>query len=238
MSTLVERILDTGAEPEIHGYLHRPESPNGDALVLAHSAGSNAQSPLLVAVAGTFADAGVSVLRIDLPFRQARPHGPPFPAVAAKDRQGIRRAVEFMRRSVQGRVFLGGHSYGGRQATMLAAEEPELASGLLLLSYPLHPPRKPEQKRDAHFSKLQTESLFVHGSRDPFGSPEEMEQALKLIPARTGLVIRAGRWARSEGGAVGEVSGGEVCGVLWWTVEMFERLVGTSGQPRSAAPRV
>jgi len=194
MSTLVERILDTGAEPEIHGYLHRPESPNGDALILAHSAGSNAQSPLLVSVAGAFADAGFTVLRMDLPFRQARPHGPPFPAVAAKDRQGIRRAVEFMRRSVQGRVFLGGHSYGGRQATMLAAEEPELASGLLLLSYPLHPPRKPEQKRDAHLPKLQTESLFVHGSRDPFGSPEEMAQALKLIPARTELVIceRAG----------------------------------------------
>jgi predicted alpha/beta-hydrolase family hydrolase len=75
---------------------------------------------------------------------------------------------------------------------MLATEEPELASGLVLLSYPLHPPRKPEQKRDAHFPKLQTPSLFVHGSRDPFGSPEEMEQALMLIPARTELVIRQG----------------------------------------------
>ena len=121
-------------------------------------------------------------VRMDLHFRR-------WPS---KDRRGIRRAAEFMRRSVQGRVFLGGHSYGGRQATMLAAEEPDLASGLLLLSYPLHPPRKPEQKRDAHFPKLQTESLFVHGSRDPFGSPEEMEQALKLIPARTELVIREG----------------------------------------------
>ena len=192
MSEAIERILDTATEPAVRGYLHRPESPNGDALILAHGAGSNAQSPLLVAVAGAFAEAGLTVLRIDLPFRQARPHGPPFPAMAAEDRQGIRRAAEFMRRSVQGRVFLGGHSYGGRQATMLAAEEPELASGLVLLSYPLHPPRKPEQKRDAHFPKLQTLALFVHGSRDPFGSPEEMEQALKLIPARTELVIREG----------------------------------------------
>ena len=192
MSEAIERILDTATEPAVRGYLHRPEAPNGDALILAHGAGSNAQSPLLVAVAGAFAEAGFAVLRIDLPFRQTRPHGPPFPAAAAKDRQGIHRAAEFMRRSVQGRVFLGGHSYGGRQATMLAAEEPDLASGLLLLSYPLHPPRKPEQKRDAHFPKLQTPALFVHGSRDPFGSPEEMEQALKLIPARTELVIRDG----------------------------------------------
>jgi uncharacterized protein len=192
MSAPIERVLDSAAEPAVRGYLHRPESPNGDALILAHSAGSNAQSPLLVAVAAAFADVGFSVLRIDLPFRQTRPHGPPFPAVAEKDRRGIRRASEFMRQSASGRVFLGGHSYGGRQATMLAAEEPELASGLLLLSYPLHPPRKPEQKRDAHFQNLQTPSLFVHGSRDPFGSPEEMERALKLIPARTELVIREG----------------------------------------------
>ena len=192
MSEAIKRILDSATEPAVRGYLHRPESPNGDALILAHGAGSNAQSPLLVAVAGAFADAGLTVLRMDLPFRQARPHGPPFPAAGEKDRRGIRRAAEFMRQSVQGRFFLGGHSYGGRQATMLAAEEPDLASGLLLLSYPLHPPRKTEQKRDAHFPKLQTPALFVHGSRDPFGSPEEMEQALKLIPARTELVIRDG----------------------------------------------
>lgn len=192
MSATVERILETSEEPAIRGYLHRPAPPNGDALVLAHSAGSNAQSPLLVTVAEAFADAGFTVLRIDLPFRQARPHGPPFPPMAAKDRQGIRRAAEFVRESIGGRVFLGGHSYGGRQATMLAAEEPKLASGLLLLSYPLHPPRKREQKRDAHFPNLQTPALFVHGSRDPFGLPEEMETALKLIPARTELVIREG----------------------------------------------
>lgn len=206
MNALVERVLDTAAEPAIRGHLHRPAAPNGDALVLAHSAGSNAQSPLLVAVAGAFAEAGFSVLRIDLPFRQARPHGPPFPVMAAKDRQGIRRAAEFLRRSSAGRIFLGGHSYGGRQATMLAAEEPKLASGLLLLSYPLHPPRKREQKRDAHFPKLQTPALFVHGSRDPFGLPEEMEEALKLIPARTKLVIREGAGHDLKGADVRELA--------------------------------
>jgi uncharacterized protein len=68
---------------------------------------------------------------------------------------------------------------------MLAAENPQLADGLLLLSYPLHPPRKPEQLRTAHFPKLATPALFVSGGRDPFGSPEEMRSALCLIPART-----------------------------------------------------
>jgi predicted alpha/beta-hydrolase family hydrolase len=203
MNTSVERVLDTAEEPAIRGYLHRPALANGDALVLAHSAGSNAQSPLLVAVAEAFADAGFTVLRVDLPFRQARPHGPPFPAMAAKDRQGIRRAAEFLKPSSGGRVFLSGHSYGGRQTTMLAAEEPDIASGLLLLSYPMHPPRKPEQKRDAHFPNLQTPALFVHGSRDPFGSPEEMEQALKLIPARTELAICKGAGHDLKGAELG-----------------------------------
>jgi uncharacterized protein len=192
MSAPLERILDTAAEPAVRGFLHRPVSSTGDGLILSHGAGSNAQAPLLVAVASAFAEAGLIVLRIDLPFRHERPHGPPFPAMAVKDRQGIRRAAELLRNSATGRIFLGGHSYGGRQATMLAADEPKLADGLLLLSYPLHPPRKPEQKRDAHFPKLQTPALVISGSRDPFGSPEELKEALKLIPARTELVIREG----------------------------------------------
>jgi len=207
MRAAVERILDDAAEPAIRGYLHRPNSPTGDALVLAHGAGSNAQAPLLIAIASAFADAGFFVLRIDLPFRHQRPSGPPFPTMAAKDREGIRRAADLLRQSGKGRLFLGGHSYGGRQASMLAADDPKLADGLLLLSYPLHPPRKPEQKRDAHFPKLQTAALFVSGSRDPFGSPEEMEAALRLIPARTELILRerAGH-DLAKGAAAGELA--------------------------------
>ncbi len=87
-----------------------------------------------------------------------------------------------------GSIFLGGHSYGGRQATMLCASEPELVSGLLLLSYPLHPPRKPDQLRTQHFAGLRKPSLFVHGTRDPLGSVAEMTEALKLIPAKTELM--------------------------------------------------
>jgi predicted alpha/beta-hydrolase family hydrolase len=90
------------------------------------------------------------------------------------------------------RVFLGGHSYGGRQASILAAAEPTLADGLLLLSYPLHPPRRPSVLRTAHFPELRTRTLFVHGSRDPFGSLEEVQSALALIPAPTGLVAIEG----------------------------------------------
>ena len=71
---------------------------------------------------------------------------------------------------------------------MLCAAEPDLGGGLLLLSYPLHPPRKPEQLRVQHLPELRVPALFVHGTRDPFGSVEEMEAALKMIPAKTELL--------------------------------------------------
>ncbi len=187
MSTYLE-FSDLSAEPAVRGFLHEPAQANGDGLVLTHGAGANCQSKLLVALASAFADAGYLVLRCDLPFRQSRPHGPPFPAMAARDREGLRRAVDVLRSRTPGRIFLGGHSYGGRQGSMLAAEQPQLVAGLLLLSYPLHPPRKPAELRTAHFPQLKTPSLFVHGGRDPFGSHDEMKAALALIPAQTMLL--------------------------------------------------
>jgi len=184
---------DDSLEPAVRGFLHSPANPNGDALILTHGAGSNCTAPLLMALSEAFAAHGYVVLRCDLPFRQARRTGPPFPGNAERDRAGLRNAVAVLRKNVAGRIFLGGHSYGGRQATMLCATEPEsikpdLVSGLLLLSYPLHPPRKPEQLRIQHLPHLRTPSLFVHGTRDPFGSIEGIMKALQLIPAKTELM--------------------------------------------------
>jgi uncharacterized protein len=181
-------FFDDTREPSVHGFLHVPESPSGDGLVLTHGAGADCQSLLLAALATAFCDSGLTVLRCDLPFRQLHPHGPPPRGSAERDQAGLRRAIEVLRQRVSGRVFLGGHSYGGRQSTMLAAAEPGLVDGLLLLSYPLHPPKKPEQLRIDHFPNLRTPALFVHGSRDGFGSIEELTAALKLIPARVELV--------------------------------------------------
>jgi predicted alpha/beta-hydrolase family hydrolase len=181
-------FVDTSLDPPVRGHLHQPENPNHDGLVLTHGAGGNSNAPLLVAVADALAEQGVTVLRCDLPFRQQRPSGPPHPGMAARDRAGLKSAVAALRGILSGRIFVGGHSYGGRQATMLCAEEPEVASGLLLLSYPLHPPRKPEQLRTQHFPNVRTAALFVHGTRDPFGSMDEMDTALKLIPAKHALL--------------------------------------------------
>jgi uncharacterized protein len=192
MRTCEPFVDSTNKDAPVRGYLHRPSDSAADCLVLTHGAGANCQSPLLTALAEAFCAAGLIVLRCDLPFRQLRPHGPPLRGAAERDQQGLRAAVAAMRNLNPGRVSLGGHSYGGRQASMLAASEPSLADALLLLSYPLHPPKLPGQLRTAHLPSLQVPALFVHGVRDGFGSIAEMEAALSLVPARTELLPVAG----------------------------------------------
>ena len=177
--------------PAVRGFLHRPAAPSGGALVLTHGAGGNCKVPLLVALASAFAARGITVLRCDLPYRQARPTGPPSPGKAALDRQGLAHAVLTLRRMASGKVCLGGHSYGGRQASLLVAAEQDLADALLLLSYPLHPPGRADL-RTAHFPELRAPTFFVHGSADSFGSLAEMEAARALIPATTGLLALDG----------------------------------------------
>lgn len=184
-----ENFRDDGVKgAPVRGFLHR--AANGvDGLVLTHGAGANCQSPLLQALAAAFCAAEITVLRCDLPFRQARPTGPPMRGSAERDQEGLRAAVAAMRRACAGRIFLGGHSYGGRQASILAAADSTVAQALLLLSYPLHPPHKPEQLRTAHFPSLRTPGLFVSGERDGFGTHDELEIALSEIQARTELML-------------------------------------------------
>lgn len=184
--------FEVASDPPVRGLLHRPETAAGAALVLTHGAGSNSGAPLLVRIAEGLARDGVLVLRCDLPFRQARRTGPPRPGDAARDREGLRRALEAVRPLANGRLLLAGSSYGGRQASMLAAGDASLVDGLVLLSYPLHPPGKPAQLRTDHFPALGVPSLFIHGTRDPFGSPEELRDALGLIPVPTRLVTVEG----------------------------------------------
>src|SRR3954470_22054520 len=116
----------SNAAAPVSGFLHHPATPRGIGLVLTHGAGSNCQSPLLSALAEAFCGSGIAVLRCDLPFRQARPNGPPPRGSAAADQQGIRHAVACLAPLAPNGVFLGGHSYGGRQASMLAADDAAL----------------------------------------------------------------------------------------------------------------
>jgi predicted alpha/beta-hydrolase family hydrolase len=215
----VNSFLDDSLDPFVRGFLHSPDTVNGDAVILTHGAGSNCNAPLLIALSETFAEKGYLVLRCDLPFRQKKPTGPPF-GHAEKDRAGLRNAIAVVRKLVTGQVFLGGHSYGGRQASILCAAEAGLVSRrLLLLSYPLHPPRQPEQLRTQHFPDLHIPSLFVHGTRDPFGSIEEMTEALRLIPAKTELMVIEG--AGHDLGFKGKMRAEEIPGRV---VAAFQRM--------------
>src|ERR1700736_3516880 len=175
-------------EVPVRGFLHRPAHSGRDCLVLTHGAGTNCDSPLLVALADAFCASGLTVLRCDLPFRQLRPHGPPQRGGAERDQQGLRAAVASMRRQTSGRVFLGGHSYGGRQASILSAAEPGLVDRLLLLSYPLHPPRRPSELRTVHFPDLKTPTLVVDGRQYGSASLDAIVDAFRLIPAPTKLL--------------------------------------------------
>jgi uncharacterized protein len=188
----LREFRDDSEGVSVRGYLHTPAAPGGDCLVLTHGAGADCNSLLLVSLADAFCDTGVTVLRCDLPFRQLRPHGPPPRGSAERDQQGLRAAIASMRRETSGRLFLGGHSYGGRQASMLCAAESEIADALLLLSYPLHPPQRRTELRTGHFPSLNTPALFVHGMRDGFGSIDELAAAMELITARTELLPIAG----------------------------------------------
>jgi len=183
--------VESGAAP-VRGFIHRAETSGGDFIVLTHGAGGNCNAPLLVALADAFATAGLTTLRCDLPFRQRRSTGPPSPSDAKHDQDGLRRAMTLMRERFAGRAFLGGVSYGGRQASMLVAAEPSLVDGLLLLSYPLHPPGRPAQLRTAHLPSLRTPTLLISGTRDAFGSIAELETAIKLISAPAKLVAIEG----------------------------------------------
>jgi hypothetical protein len=166
----IERV-EVAGDPPVRGGLH--VASGADGLVLTHGAGGNKDTPLLVAAAEAFAARGVSVLRCDLPFRQARKGGAPSPSGAARDRAGLRAALAVLRQHVRGRLFLGGHSYGGRQASMLLAEDPSLAHALL--------------------PQIRTATLFVHGTADPFATADELERARALILARTAVLsIAAG----------------------------------------------
>ena len=181
----MEEPFETAA---VEGIVHRPETRNGHVLVLTHGAGSDCRAPSLARLARAFEGSGYVVLRYNLPYRRERPKGPPFPAGAPRDRAGIEQAVKAARQFAPGHLFLGGHSYGGRQSAMLAAAQPGIADALLLLSYPLHPPRDPANLRTAFFPDLRVPALFVHGTKDPFASLEELRDAMALIPARTDLL--------------------------------------------------
>jgi predicted alpha/beta-hydrolase family hydrolase len=164
-------------------------------VVLGHGAGGNMYTPGLVAFAAALADREVGVVRFNFPYTEAKRKVPdPRLRLEACYRAVADRAAEHA-----DRLFLGGRSMGGRIAShVVAAGYP--AAGLVFLSYPLHPPGRPEQLRDAHLPKITVPMLFIQGSRDAFAQPDLLAATVRRLPTATlhvvdgadhGLTVRA-----------------------------------------------
>ncbi|MUL76599.1 alpha/beta family hydrolase [Mycolicibacterium sp. CBMA 226] len=171
---------------DIAGVAHEPDGTPVGVVLLTHGAGGNRDAPLIIRLCDEWARHGWLAIRYNLPYRRRRPKGPPSNS-AASDQQGIVEAIELAHTLTDGPVIAGGHSYGGRMTSMVAADGADLAA-LTLFSYPLHPPGKPERARTEHLSQITVPTVFTHGTADPFGSIAELTAAAALIPASTELV--------------------------------------------------
>jgi len=179
---------------DISGVAHEPAGVATGVVLLTHGAGGNRESPLLLRICDEWAGRGWLAIRYNLPYRRRRPKGPPSGS-AASDQAGIVEAIEFAHTLTDGPVLAGGHSYGGRMTSMVAASGADLAA-LTLSSYPLHPPGKPERARTEHLPDIAVPTVFTHGTADPFGTIDELTAAAALVAGPTVIVEITG--ARHE----------------------------------------
>lgn len=151
--------------------------PAADAkavLVLAHGAGAGMRHPFLAGLAAALADDGITVIRFNFPYVEAGRRMPGRPA----DATATWRAVVAHAESEGLPVWAAGKSYGGRMASMTAAEGAFPVAGLIYLGYPLHAPGKPEKPRAEHLPQVLQPQLFVEGDLDPFIQPLEQFRAV------------------------------------------------------------
>lgn len=155
--------------------------PPPPGLLLAPGAGAGADQPALVAVDRAATALGVTVERIDFPYRAAGRRRPDPPAVLEQTVRDAAASLASRVGSGTERLVLGGRSMGGRICSQVAAAGLPVG-GLALISYPLHPPGRPDRMRTAHLPGLDVPCLFVSGTRDSFGTPSELEAAAASIP--------------------------------------------------------
>ena len=156
-------------------------------LVLAHGAGGGQKSRFMIDAARAFAARGISTATFDFPYMAA---GRSVPDKAPVLEQSWRDAIAAARAHGAFKgvpLFIGGKSMGGRISSHVAAQHVEGIAGLVFLGYPLHPPGRPEQRRDAHLPAIREPMLFVQGSRDLFGTADEIRALLPRLNSRAEL---------------------------------------------------
>jgi predicted alpha/beta-hydrolase family hydrolase len=163
-----------------------------EGVLLAHGAGSDRNAPGLVAIEEALAP--LPVERFDFPYRLRGGRRPPdrAPVLVAAVVEAATALADRIG-APPGRLVLGGRSMGGRMCSMAVAEG-HPAAGLVLVAYPLHPPGRPDRLRTDHLPALDLPCLFVSGTRDPFGTPEELAAATATVPGPvTTHLVEGGR---------------------------------------------
>jgi len=197
----------------------RPENDGHGSLagiLLAPGAGGSAESPLFVEFATFLEASGVTVQRMDFPYRLAGRRRPDPPAILEAS---VRERASAFARQLGTRtdaLVLGGRSMGGRICSQAVAEGLP-AAGLALVSYPLHPPGRPERLRVSHFPKLRVPCLFVSGTRDPFATRDELEAATAAIP---GPVSHA--WLEGADHGLRRHGAAAAASILQWLASTFQ----------------
>jgi uncharacterized protein len=169
--------------------VHRPSAPPAAWLILAHGAGAGHDSTFMASYGHAIASRGLAVVTFNFPYTE---RGRRVPDPASTLESCWRAAIDaVLERAGQARLVAGGKSMGGRIASQVAAD-PEVGarlSGLVFLGYPLHPPGRPEQRRTAHWPRVHLPALFVQGSRDTFGGPDELRTELPRFAGETTLLV-------------------------------------------------
>ena len=144
-------------------------------VLLAHGAGAPMDSAAMTAIAGALASAGLGVARFEFDYMAARRDGQRKPPPRA-ERLIPQYEAAIAAVAAPGRLVIGGKSMGGRVASLMADDlfRAERVAGLLCLGYPFHPPGKPESLRTAHLAAMETPALICQGTRDPFGTREDV----------------------------------------------------------------
>jgi uncharacterized protein len=159
-----------------------PKRGNDRAVLLAHGAGADMHVAALTTVADALADAKIPSLRFNFPYKEAGRRAPDRPPVLEASVRAAAAELSKLAKVPPERLVLGGRSMGGRICSIVAATDGAL--GLALLGYPLHPPGNAEKLRVEHFARLRMPVLFASGTRDAFGTPEELERHAKAIKGR------------------------------------------------------
>jgi uncharacterized protein len=173
----------------------RPSIDAKAVVVLAHGAGGDMNDALLRVVSRGLSEKGAAVLRFNFPYREAGRKAPGAQSAS----EACYRAIADEARTEGVPLFLGGKSYGGRMASHIVADGYE-ADGLTFISYPLHPPGRPEKLRDEHLGRIGAPMLFVQGTKDPFATPELLQATVaRLSNARLASVERGDHSLRVSG---------------------------------------